>query len=53
MIQKIKKIILDHLLSQNDWMQTKLIDHRNKIIVIEISGLKIILKIDEMVYYIP
>ena len=47
MIQKIKKIILDHLLSQNDWMQTKLIDHRNKIIVIEVSGLKIILKIDE------
>ena len=47
MIQKIKKIILDHLLSQNDWMQTKLIDHRNKVIVIEVSGLKIILKIDD------
>ena len=47
MIQKIKKIILDHLLSQNDWMQTKLIGHKNKIIVIEISGLKIILRIDK------
>ena len=47
MIQKIKKIILDHLLSQNDWMQTKLIVHKNKVIVIEISSLKIILKIDE------
>ena len=47
MIQKIKKIILDHLLSQNDWMQTKLIDHKDKVVVIEISGLKLILKIDE------
>ena len=47
MIQKIKKIILDHLLSQNDWMQTKLIDHKGKVVVIEISGLKLILKIDE------
>jgi len=47
LIQKIKKIILDHLLSQNDWMQTKLIDHKDKVVVIEISGLKLILKIDE------
>ena len=47
MIQKIKKIILDHLLSQNDWMQTKLIDHKNKVVVIEVSSLEIILKIDE------
>ena len=47
MIQNIKKIILDHLLSQNDWMKTKLIDHKNKVVVIEISGLKLIFKIDE------
>ena len=47
MTQKIRKMILDHLLSQNDWMQTKLIEHKNKVVVIEISGLKIILKIDE------
>jgi len=47
LIQKIKKIIIDHLLSQNDWMQTKLIDHKNKVVVIEISSLKIILKINE------
>ena len=47
MIQKIKKIILDHLLFQNDWMQTKLIDHKGKVVVIKISSLKIILKIDE------
>jgi len=47
LIQKIKKIILDHLLSQNDWMQTKLIDHKNKVVVIEVSSLEIILKIDE------
>ena len=47
MIQKIKKIILDHLLSQNDWMQSKLVDHKNKIIVIEISDLKLILKVGE------
>jgi ubiquinone biosynthesis protein UbiJ len=47
LIQKIKKIILDHLLSQNDWMQSKLVDHKNKIIVIEISDLKLILKVGE------
>ena len=47
MIQKIKKIILDHLLSQNDWMQSKLVDHKNKIIIIIISDLKLILKVDE------
>ena len=47
MIQKIKKIILDHLLSQNDWMQSKLVDHKNKIILIEISDLKLILKVGE------
>ena len=47
MIQKIKKNILDHLLSQNAWMQSKLVDHKNKIIVIEISDLKLILKVGE------
>ena len=47
MIQKIKKIILDHLLSQNDWMQSKLVEHKNKIIIIKISDLKLILKVDE------
>ena len=47
MINKIKKIILDHLLSQNDWMQSKLVDHKNKIIIIKISDLKLILKVDE------
>ena len=47
MIHKIKKIIIDHLLSQNDWMQTKLIDHQHKIIAIEISRLKIIFKVNE------
>ena len=47
MIQKIKKNILDHLLSQNSWMQSKLVDHKNKIILIEISDLKLILKVDE------
>ena len=34
-------------MSQNDWMQTKLIDHKDKVVVIEISGLKLIFKIDE------
>ena len=47
MIRKIKKILIDHLLSQNDWMQTSLIDHQHKIIAIEISGLKIIFKVSE------
>ena len=47
MTQKIRKMILDHLLSQNDWMQTKLKIHKNKVIKIEISDLKIILRVDE------
>ena len=47
MTNKIKKIILNHLLSQNDWMQSRLINHKNKVIVIEISEFKLILKIDE------
>jgi ubiquinone biosynthesis protein UbiJ len=47
LIRKIKKILIDHLLSQNDWMQTSLIDHQHKIIAIEISGLKIIFKVSE------
>jgi len=45
--QKIKKIILNHLLSQNDWMQSKLVNYKGKIVVIEISGFKLVLKVDE------
>ena len=45
MIDKIKIIIVNHLLSQNDWMQSDLINHKNKIVVIEISGFKIIFKV--------
>ena len=47
MTQKIKKIILNHLLSQNDWMQSKLVNHKDKIVVIEISGFKLVLRVDE------
>ena len=47
MIHKIKKNILNHLLLQNDWMQSKLIDHKNKILAIEISGLKNIFIVEE------
>ena len=47
MINKIKKIILDHLLSQNDWMQSKLIEHKSKILAIEISGYKVIFIVEE------
>jgi len=47
LIRKIKKILIDHLLSQNDWMQTSLIDHQHKVIAIEISSLKIIFKVNE------
>ena len=47
MIRKIKKILIDHLLSQNDWMQTSLIDHQHKVIAIEISSIKIIFKVNE------
>ena len=45
MINKIKKIIGNHLLSQNDWMQSDLINHKNKIVIIEISGFKTIFKV--------
>ncbi len=41
MISKIKKIIVNHLLSQNDWMQSKLIAHKNKTITISISNFEI------------
>ena len=47
MIQKIKKNIANHLLLQNDWMQSELVDHKNKIIVIEISGFKITFKVKD------
>jgi len=47
LIRKIKKILIDHLLSQNDWMQTSLIDHQHKVIAIEISSIKIIFKVNE------
>jgi|TARA_B110000037_G_scaffold221469_1_gene292629 ubiquinone biosynthesis protein UbiJ len=47
LINKIKKIILDHLLSQNDWMQSKLIEHKSKILAIEISGYKVIFIVEE------
>ena len=33
-------------MSQNDWMQTKLVSHKDKIVVIEISGFKIIFKVE-------
>jgi len=46
-INKIKKIIGNHLLSQNDWMQSDLINHKNKIVIIEISGFKTIFKVKE------
>ena len=41
MISKIEKIIVNHLLSQNDWMQSKLIAHKNKAITISISNFEI------------
>ena len=41
MTSKIKKIIINHLLSQNDWMQSKLIAHKNKTITIAISNFEI------------
>ena len=47
MINKIKKNIANHLLLQNDWMQSELVDHKNKIIVIEISGFKITFKVKD------
>ena len=47
MMNEIKRIIANHLLSQNDWMQSDLINHKNKIVIIEISGFQIILKVKE------
>ena len=46
MISKIKKIIVNHLLSQNDWMQSKLIAHKNKAITISISNFEIHFEIE-------
>ncbi len=46
-MNEIKRIIANHLLSQNDWMQSDLINHKNKIVIIEISGFQIILKVKE------
>jgi len=45
-INKIKTIIGNHLLSQNDWMKSDLVNHKKKIVIIEISGFQIILKIE-------
>lgn len=47
MIQKIRKIIINHLLLQNDWMQSRLINYKNKIITIAISDIKIIFQIQD------
>ena len=47
MIQKIRKIIINHLLLQNDWMQSRLINYKNKIITIIISDIKIIFQIQD------
>lgn len=38
--------MINHLLSQNDWMQSKLEVHKDKIILIEISGLKTIFRVE-------
>jgi len=46
LISKIKKIIVNHLLSQNDWMQSKLIAHKNKAITISISNFEIHFEIE-------
>jgi len=47
LIQKIRKNIINHLLLQNDWMQSKLINYKNKIITIVISDIKIIFQVQD------
>ena len=47
MIKQIKKSIVNHLLSQNDWMKSTLINHKNKVISFNISDIDIVFIIQE------
>ena len=45
MIEKIKTKLINHLLNQNDWMQTKLKPYNNMIIELEIDTLSLKFKV--------
>ena len=46
-MSKVRKIIINHLLSQNDWMQSKLVFYKNKTINISISEYEFFFKIQD------
>lgn len=46
-MKKLKKFILNHILSQNDWMSSRLKKFHNKTILIKISELEFYFKIND------
>ena len=46
-MEKIRKIILNHVLSQNDWMSSRLKKFHNKTILIKISEISIYLSVNK------
>ena len=46
-MSKVRKIIINHLLSHNDWMQSKLVFYKNKTINISISEYEFFFKIQD------
>jgi ubiquinone biosynthesis protein UbiJ len=46
-VEKLRKIILNHVLSQNDWMSTRLKKFHNKTILIKISELSIYFSVNK------
>jgi len=46
-VKKLKKFILNHILSQNDWMSSRLKKFHNKTILIKISELEFYFKIND------
>ena len=46
-MEKLRKIILNHVLSQNDWMSTRLKKFHNKTILIKISELSIYFSVNK------
>ena len=46
-MEKLRKLVLNHVLSQNDWMSSRLKKFHNKTILIKISELSIFFKVNK------
>ena len=46
-MEKLRKLVLNHVLSQNDWMSSRLKKFNNKIILIKISELSMYFKVNK------